>query len=253
MPNVDQWKGSRLRCLLMTGMPGVEFASLLTWLAQPSGAVVTPDSVWYPRGICTAGEAELVKNGLELGLTENQKNMLEGWWLEEKGRRTPCWDIAATAHFSCGKQGLILIEAKAHSNELDVSGKKFDEKKSSEDNHRRIHEAIREANTCLNVVFPGFNISRDTHYQLSNRFAWAWKLASMGVPVVLIYLGFLNTCEMGTNRFVSHGSWEKAMHDYADSIVPSHIWGAPITVPDGAAFWPLIRSLDIQPQAFIRS
>lgn len=32
---------------------------------------------------------------------------------------------------------------------------------------------------------------------MSNRFAWAWKLATMEVPVVLVYLGFLNATEMG--------------------------------------------------------
>ena len=31
---------------------------------------------------------------------------------------------------------------------------------------------------------------------MSNRFAWAWKLASSSVPVVLIYLGFLRADEM---------------------------------------------------------
>jgi hypothetical protein len=42
----------------------------------------------------------------------------------------------------------------------------------------------------------GWTLSRDSHYQLTNRFAWAWKLASMGVPVVLGYLGFQGAAEM---------------------------------------------------------
>ena len=30
-----------------------------------------------------------------------------------------------------------------------------------------------------------WGLSRDDHYQLSNRFAWCWKLATLGIPVVL--------------------------------------------------------------------
>lgn len=33
-------------------------------------------------------------------------------------------------------------------------------------------------------------ISRDSHYQFANRLGFAWKLASIGVPTVLVYLGF---------------------------------------------------------------
>ena len=31
---------------------------------------------------------------------------------------------------------------------------------------------------------------------MSNRFAWAWKLADLGVPVVLVYLGFFRALFM---------------------------------------------------------
>jgi hypothetical protein len=40
-----------------------------------------------------------------------------------------------------------------------------------------------------------FHISRDNRYQMSNRFAWSWKLASVGVPVVLVYLGFVGAAD----------------------------------------------------------
>jgi hypothetical protein len=39
-------------------------------------------------------------------------------------------------------------------------------------------------------------LSRDWCYQMSIRFAWAWKLAGLGKPVILIYLGFLAYDEM---------------------------------------------------------
>jgi hypothetical protein len=63
-------------------------------------------------------------------------------------------------------------------------------------NHDKIGSAIRQANTNLNLISPGWNLSGDLHYQLSNRFAWSWKLASLGIPVVLVYLGFLNANDM---------------------------------------------------------
>ena len=63
-------------------------------------------------------------------------------------------------------------------------------------NHNQIGDAIQQANHGLEPLLPGWDLSRDSHYQLSNRFAWSWKIASMGVPVVLVYLGFLNADEM---------------------------------------------------------
>lgn len=43
-------------------------------------------------------------------------------------------------------------------------------------------------------------ISRDSRYQKSNRFAWACKLAGLGLPVVLMYLGFVRADEMRDRR-----------------------------------------------------
>ena len=63
-----------------------------------------------------------------------------------------------------------------------------------------------EADHALNGVLPGWSLSRDSHYQLANRFAWAWKLADMGLPTILIYLGFLNAAEMKDqgHHFIDH-------------------------------------------------
>jgi len=37
---------------------------------------------------------------------------------------------------------------------------------------------------------PDVRLDRDSHYQLANRLAFTWKLATLGIPVVLLYLGF---------------------------------------------------------------
>ena len=102
-------------------------------------------------------------------------------------------DIASACEIE-GKSGLLLVEAKAHENELSYSGKSSPGVSvNSQGNHQQIGQAIAEANAGLELAAGNpWGISRDSHYQLSNRFAWAWKLASLGVPVVLVYLGFLN-------------------------------------------------------------
>ena len=61
----------------------------------------------------------------------------------------------------------------------------------------------------------------DHHYQLSNRFAWLWKLASLGIPVVLLYLGFLNAQDMTDDGplFRSEEEWTRAMKDHRRGAV----------------------------------
>ena len=45
---------------------------------------------------------------------------------------------------------------------------------------------------------------------MSNRFAWAWKLTELGIPVILVYPGLLNTEEMLDQGIPlnKHRSWE---------------------------------------------
>ena len=39
-------------------------------------------------------------------------------------------------------------------------------------------------------------LSHEHHCQMSNRFAWLWKLAELDDTVILVYLGFLGAVEM---------------------------------------------------------
>jgi len=34
---------------------------------------------------------------------------------------------------------------------------------------------------------PDVRLDRDSHHQLANRLAFTWKLATLGIPVVLLY------------------------------------------------------------------
>jgi len=143
-----------------------------------------------PRGLMKPQETKLVDSSDFL--PPDMCKELTEWWLEKtRGANLPNWDIASTCTIE-GMKGLLLVEAKAHDKELSEAGKSQSTTDNSKKNHDRIGIAIEQANTGLNSVLNGWALSRDSHYQLSNRFAWSWKLTNLGMPVVLVYLGFLN-------------------------------------------------------------
>ena len=176
-------RGSRPRCvLLMDGKPDV-VAERLTRLVNLPGVLVSSDDKWMPYGKpvrrnglwdkSPANEAQLDK-ARDLMSDENRRHLRE-WWLAVWGRggrtTTPNWDIASTCRID-GKPGLLLVEAKAHENELEYAGKDLNggASENSQKNHTRIGHAIRQARTELQSVIGGhWAISRDECYQLSNR------------------------------------------------------------------------------------
>jgi hypothetical protein len=93
---------------------------------------------------------------------------------------------------------------------------------ASEVNHKRIGLAIAEACRALQRMDASTAISRDSHYQLGNRVAFAWKLASLGVPTVLVYLGFTGDTGIvdAGAPFTGAAHWRAAFANYASSAVP---------------------------------
>jgi hypothetical protein len=156
-----------------------------------------------PRGFEALEECQLHRRSLVHNSEVCDK--LAAWWLPPKqlSDRTPNFDIAANCHVN-GRPGIVLVEAKAHDNELNkesagrkITAKSSEERKGREASHTTIGEAIHQASIGLtSSTGLEFRISRDSCYQMSNRFAWAWKLAESGIPVVLVYLGFLNADDM---------------------------------------------------------
>lgn len=231
--------GSKLRCLLLTGMPRKDVARVLTRLAAPF-ARIDPNDVWMPVGFQYPEEARIGATGVFL--TDTQRQALLNWWLVVRsGANTPNWDIVSTCTIE-DRKGLLLIEAKAHAEELYPEGKS----RGNMQNDAHIEAAICEANKALNRMTPGWNLSRDRCYQLSNRFAWGWKVASLGVPVVLIYLGFRNSTDLKPlyKLFATDADWKQSVRDHAQSIVPTWGWETPLTT-GGAPFVALIRSLQL--------
>ena len=254
-------RGSRPRCVLLVDGDGKEVADRLTQLVGRQDEVIIDHSDrWMPYGKparkagswdnAPAKEAQLdeLAHLLPRNIKRQQeiKEQLRCWWLAANGRaNTPHWDIASTCTIK-GKPGLLLIEAKAHVNELSPRGKTPPKASASDDsqkNHERIDRAIKEAAIGLqSATGKDWNISRDTHYQLSNRFAWSWKLVSLCIPVVLVYLGFLNAQDMtGKELFRSCDHWEKALMDYSKDVIDNTCWGKWLEF-DGVPLLPLIRA-----------
>lgn len=116
----------------------------------------------------------------------------------------------------------------------------------NERNRERIRAAVLDVHWALNAFGSGWALSCDSCYQLANRFAWSWKLASLGIPVVLVYLGFLNAEEMRDRGepFANAGAWGQALRAHAKGIVPGDAWEQHLDV-ESTLVISLIRSLDL--------
>lgn len=227
-------RGSKARCHIITHGDRAEVARKLTDLVGDNRVVVRDNDHWLPRGFDDIREAQLDKE--ESLLPDNDAAMrLKKWWLKvPKNARTPNWDIASTCSID-GTPGLLLVEAKAHSNEVSEAGKqKSGVSENSKANRESILNALAEANTGLNALLNGFALSADSNYQVANRFAWSWKLASMGIPTVLAFLGFLDAPEM-TDRgsvFTDYESWANELMGHTHNTVPSEFWNRWWSVAD---------------------
>lgn len=219
-------RGSRKHVLDWTEQP--DFLAELESLLSPIPVSISPGSYCMPRGYGNPQEARL-ESFLSQALPDMQLSaQLQEWWLvHTRGANTPNWDIAVACEVE-GRRGLVLVEAKANWPELGRSGKKLPEGASphSVENHLRIGTAIEESLAAWQQIDSGVAVSRDTHYQLSNRLAFSWKLASLGIPVVLIYLGFMGDDGIrdAGEPFRDDANWRAAFSEYAASVVPIELF-----------------------------
>ena len=169
----------------------------------------------------------------------------DAWWVPEE-YKNPTWDLLCTARVE-GKRGLVLVEAKAHLSELKEDGKELASGASaqSQANHNRIAECIADASHALDAALPGtVNLSVNSHYQLANRIASAWKLASCGLPVVLLYLGFTGDTYF-EDYFRTDEEWQKTMQDHLAGVFPHECVNTPLEI-EGTPLTILTRSLPIK-------
>ena len=242
--------GSKPRCHWLTHGSRDEVANRLTGLVELWGTVSLDDR-WMPEGFCRVEEARL--NRASKLLPKRDRDELRDWWLAVPGgANTPNWDIASTCTVDNAK-GILLVEAKAHNEELNKerAGKSLAPNSSdnSKRNHERIGQAIERANNGL-AEQTGYRwtLARDHHYQMSNRFAWAWKLTELGYSVILVYLGFLNAEEMRKGKeqhpLCDHAEWESLVKLHSGALVSSEIWDRHWVV-NGQIFVPRICSLEM--------
>lgn len=242
-------RGSKPRCHFITHGTEKNISARLTSLIEPWGTVSDHDT-WMPLGFDVPEEPQLHR-ATRLVARAEDRDAMKNWWLANPTptASTPNWDIASTC--SIGEHpGLLLIEAKAHKGELrnEEGGKKFTPK-SSRANHERIALAVDEANHDLRMATNfDWTLSSDRCYQMSNRFAWSWKLCTLGYPIVLVYLGFIGANEM-SNPFDQDIDWDNAVRQHSAPLFPPEIWNRRLAV-HGRAFIPIIRSRSVPLQCF---
>ena len=246
-------RGSRPRCILFMDGEREEVAERLTKLVRLPYVGVSADDKWMPYGKpvkkedgsgdkAPSDEVQLHEKNCLVSSEINER--LWKWWLVIQAT-TPNWDIASTCRIN-GKQGLILVEAKAHETELthypDDCGS------GNSENIKQIGKAISEASRSLQAETKNkWKLSPEGYYQLSNRFAWSWKLATLKIPVVLVYLGFLNACDMdgpNTKLFRSEPEWQRVLKTHCEGKVDNSCWGKCLCF-NGTPFIPMIRTCNV--------
>ena len=233
-------RGSQPRCIRLTDGGCFAVAENLTSVVKHSSVIVSPSDICRPQGPSCPDEVQLDKpDGARL-VPQEIATALQEWW--PSSGRSPNWDIASTCTIN-GQRGLLLVEAKAHSMELDSSPTKACGK-----SREQITAALAEASDGLRgLTGEDWALSADDHhYQLANRIAWSWKLATVGMPTVLVYLGFLNAAEM-TDRgktFTTLADWKDCVLEHSAHVVPPSCWDTPLPA-NGAPLMFLIRACSL--------
>ena len=215
-------------------------------IVSPSPVAIKEGDVFRPSGREDPKESYLPQFCKEFCEGKFDFSPIVDWWVPSQWR-PPTWDLISTCTVN-GKYGILLVEAKAHKDEFDCRGKILEPTASieSQQNHQQIVECLNEANVALNDICDGeFNLSVDTHYQLANRVAHLWKLATCGIPVVLLYLGFVGDTEIRKTYFQSDKDWQKAMGDYMQGLVPPSFLNQQHDTEGGGTMLMLSRSREI--------
>jgi hypothetical protein len=168
------------------------------------------------------------------------------WWISHAGNR-PNWDLLS--HITNDSEaGLLMFEAKAHLGEMNEQYRKTapnPNKPDSLENDRQIR--LRLSETCRELGQLGlgeFKLSVDDHYQLANRLAYLNKLASLGIPTVLVYLGFTNSPDWHRDPLTSGAHWSRVVDEHIRPIIPTDFVNKRRQRQGAAPMWLLVRSLD---------
>lgn len=216
-----KFKGSAEHILNLIDSP--KFLASINNILTPFNAVLMDKKTIQPKGRIDYSEYSLQRYINFHKLTNTFPNLasfnFNSWW-NPSGGKAPTWDMISLCKLN-GKDALLLVEAKAHVRELDTKGKRVLANQSigSKQNLINIENRIKEACEDLNSTNNGFNISIKTHYQLSNRLAFSWKLNQLNIPVVLLYIGFTGDTYF-KDCFTDNSHWEQQFKIYLQDVVP---------------------------------
>lgn len=201
-----------------------DFIYSLNNILRPYEASITDKKTVQPKGKNDVSEYGIQSFINKHNIAERFPLLMDfnfnKWW-KPSGGKAPTWDMISLCQLN-GKDALLLVEAKAHKSEFNKYGKrplKENPSIGSESNLSNIEARISEACGNLNTTNNGFTISIKSHYQLSNRIAFAWKLNQLNVPVVLLYLGFNGDVDFN-DSFESNSHWEEEFNKYISGVVP---------------------------------
>ncbi|WP_439395162.1 hypothetical protein ACRQ5Q_39370 [Bradyrhizobium sp. PMVTL-01] len=224
---------------MLDWLDGGTFVSSINQMLQRTEFFVPQSGKRMPSGWDSPDEARFGQNsgGLVAPALDQQ---LSDWWLVNKrGANIPNWDLACQALHQGNRPALVLVEAKAYVREFTDEGKGHGSQ--NEQNAARITSAIQEAATDLSRHAPGVKISADAWYQFSNRIAWAWKLASLGTPTALVYLGFTGDKGIAPDYLKDDAHWKDVVISSTQHIFPASLWDCPLDA-NGTPLWVLLRS-----------
>jgi hypothetical protein len=249
MSAIKQFDGSRRHVLDWVESPA--FLDTVRGWVDKHGLSISANATWMPKSWAESDESKLFDFASPF-LPESQKDALRRWWLVyATSANIPNWDVIVAAK-TTDQPALVLFEAKAHVEEFDCNKKlrktreTLDAQARTDANHQKIGEAIEDASRALRSIHSGISISRDCCYQFSNRIAFAWKLASMGITTVLIFLGFTGDREIKKEGvyFFDEAHWQRAFAEYSAASFPLELFGR--SIPCGAAsFFVLSHSLPV--------
>jgi hypothetical protein len=226
------------------------FRDTLNALLGSSGVTVDRQDIHRPVGHRDGVEFELADFCWCFRPRWRVHECLRSWWLPppalSQHARTPVWDLISTCTIQ-GREGLLLVEAKAHEGELDWKGKRLDVGANGQvrARHERVRAAVGDISHSLTAVCGGkVRLDLESHYQLAVRVAWAAFLASKGIPVALLYLGF--TGDRTIPRFLRDDAhWQRLMGAHMIGRLPLGLPDQQVDFPGGASFSFLIRSLPV--------
>jgi len=241
--NEKPYRGSRKHILDWVESP--RFLGELKEMLKPVDVEIPSTAAYMPMGYASPQEAKLDEVSTEFAIAHGVRDELRDWWLRHHiGANTPNWDLIVECSVE-GRPGLILMEAKANVPELkkDCMFLAAAATENSRENHDQISKAIAEARAGLKAVGIEARIRIDSHYQLANRIAFMWKLASHGIPTVLVYLGFTGDAGIADAGapFISDSDWQNVFDEYARSILPVEMRERRLDL-GAAPAWFLLRS-----------